>query len=92
MELLSDSDSQWLVGGTGGGGRRRRQLSPIALGGGPTRVGRGGRRGVGAQSLFSQMTAVLNQINIVINIIYGDSTVSVSQFNVGMIDMSSVLG
>lgn len=92
MELLSDYDSQHLVGGARGFGRRGRQLIPIALGGGSGQDRRGGRRGGGSQSLLSQMTAVLNQINIMINFIYGDSTVSVSQFNVGMIDMSSVLG
>ena len=90
MELLSDSDSQCLVGGSGGGGRRGRQLIPLLLGGSPARDSRGGRKGGGGQSLFSQMTAVLLQFNIVINIIYGDAMVSVSQFNVGMIDMSAL--
>lgn len=86
MKFLSDSDSQCIVGGVGGMGRRGRQLIPLELGLAPG-PGRG-RRGGGGQSLFSQMTAVLNQINIVINIIYGDGMVSVSQLNAGMIDMS----
>lgn len=88
MKLLSDSDSQCIVGGVGGLGRRGRPLIPLDLGAAPGRTRRGGGAG---QPLFSQMTAVLNQINIVINIIYGDGMVSVSQLNVGMIDMS-VLG
>lgn len=35
------------------------------------------------------MNAVVNQINIVINFIYGDGLVSVTQANLSMIDMSS---
>jgi len=85
MEILSDPASQCIVGGAGHRRGRGRQLIPLAFGVAP---GRGGRRGGGGQSLFSQMTAVLNQINIVINIIYGDGLVSVSQTNLGMIDMS----
>jgi hypothetical protein len=87
MKSLSDSDSQCIVGGAGGRARRRR-LIPLLPGFTP---GRGGRRG-GGQSLFSQMNAVVNQINIVINFIYGDGLVSVSQANLSMIDMSSVFG
>ena len=52
--------------------------------------GRGGRGGGGGRSLFSQMTAVLNQVNIVINIIYGDGLVSVNQTNLGLISMSAL--
>ncbi len=84
MKPLSDFDSQCIVGGTG---RRARQLIPLAAGAVP---GRGGRRRDGAQLLFSKMNAVVNQINIVINFIYGDGLVSVTQANLSMIDMSSL--
>ena len=87
MKLLSDLDSQHIIGGLGGR-RGRRQLIPLALGVAPGRGGRGG----GGQSLFSQMNAVVNQFNIVINFIFGDGLVSVSQANLSMIDMSSILG
>jgi len=85
MELLSDPDSQCIVGGAGHRAGRGRQLIPLAFGVAPAR---GGRRGGGGQSLFSQMSAVVNQINIVINIIYGDGLVSVIQNNLSGIDMS----
>lgn len=38
--------------------------------------------------LFSQMTAVLNQVNIAINIIYGTGSIVNTQTNVGLIGMA----
>lgn len=86
METLSDASSQGIVGGAGSRAGRAARLMPFSADASPRRGGRGGGR-----SLFSQMTAVLNQINIVINIIYGDGLVSVNQTNLGLVDMS-VLG
>lgn len=86
METLSDASSQSVVGGAGSRAGRAARLMPLSADATPGRGGRGGGR-----SLFSQMTAVLNQINIVINIIYGDGMVSVNQTNLGLIGMS-VLG
>ena len=87
MEILSDASSQCVAGGAGSRPGRAARLMPLSA---DATAGRGGR-GAGGRSLFSQMTAVLNQINIVINIIYGDGNVSVSQANLGLIGMS-VLG
>jgi hypothetical protein len=88
METLSDASSQSVVGGAGSRAGRAARLMPLSADAAPGRPGRGGG---GGRSLFSQMTAVLNQINIVINIIYGDGMVSVNQTNLGLIGMS-VLG
>jgi hypothetical protein len=85
METLSDASSQGVVGGAGSRAGRAARLMPLAANPAPGRAGRGGGR-----SLFSQMTAVLNQVNIVINIIYGDGLVSVNQTNLGLISMSAL--
>ena len=89
MKFLSDHDCQCFVGGAGRRGGRGRQLIPLVPGNVPNH---GARRGAGGQPLFSQMNAVVNQFNIMINFIFGDGLVSVSQANLSLIDMSSIFG
>lgn len=89
MELLSDSCSERVVGGRGARSGRGIMMLPLALfGAAAAGAGGGDGSGLPARFLFSQMTAVMTQINFAINIIYGTGSIVNNQSNIGLIGMS----